>query len=138
MTITIKMTLSLLELHAHRGPPAEPVKKDPHHPLPSIVHVAHVPIPNTKQTQHTRVRLARIGPNAPLAKKVPHQRCPSIVFVPLAIPDNSKPPLILRGRRAPIGTPVPRAKREQHQVQPPTLLAALATVAIFKLKLVTV
>jgi len=137
MPITIKMTLSLQELRAHRGPPAEPVKRDPHRPPPSIVPVPHAPIPNTKQTQHTRVRRVRIGPNAPLAKKAPHQRCPSIGFVPLVIPDNSKLPLISLGRRAPIGTPVPRAKKEQHQVQPPTLLAVLAPMAIFKLKLVT-
>jgi hypothetical protein len=61
----------------------------------------------------------------------------AIVFVPLAIPGNTKPPTISRGLRAPIGPPVPRAKKEQHQVQPPILLAALAPLAIFKLKLVT-
>jgi hypothetical protein len=62
----------------------------------------------------------------------------SIMFVPLVITGSTKRPPFLRGLRAPIGTPVPRAKKERHQVQPLIFLAAIAPMAIFKLKLVTV
>ena len=62
----------------------------------------------------------------------------SIMFVPLVIMGNTKRPTISWGLRAPIGTPVPRAKKERHQVQPLIFLAAIAPLAIFKLKLVTV
>ena len=62
----------------------------------------------------------------------------SIMFVPLVITGSTKRPPFSRGLRAPIGTPVPRAKKERHQVQPLIFLAAIAPMAIFKLKLVTV
>ena len=62
----------------------------------------------------------------------------SIMFVPLVITGSTKRPPISRGRRVLLGTPVPRAKKERHQVQPLIFLAAIAPMAIFKLKLVTV
>ena len=91
MPITIKMTLSLLVLHAHRGPLVVPEKRDPHHPLPSIVNAQIVPHRNTKRKQHSRVNLVRIGPHATLEKKDPRHLCPLIGFVPIVTRANFKP-----------------------------------------------
>ena len=133
-----KHRVPLLGLHAHRGPPVELERKDPHRPPPPTVPVPHVPRQNTKHKIHSRGRRARLGPNAPPVKKAPRHRCPSIVFVPIAITGSTKRPPISRGCRVLLGTPVPRAKKERHQVQPLIFLAAIAPLAIFKLKLVTV
>jgi hypothetical protein len=86
-----KHRVHLLELHAHRGPPVELERKDPHHPPPPTVPVPIALRRNTKHKQPSRVLLASIGPHAILEKKEPRHLCLLIVFVPIVKRVNFKP-----------------------------------------------
>jgi hypothetical protein len=91
MPITIKMTLRLLELHAHRGPPVVPEKRDPHRLCPLIVSVPIVMPITIKMTLSLLELHAHRGPHATLEKKDPHHLCLLIGFVPIVTRANFKP-----------------------------------------------